>query len=312
MFKRIIQDCHNHKGVIFGGAVRDVYLREYNERLYFEKYGDRRIDTVEFKDRLIVPKDIDCALLAVDYDKLMKTLQKKYYIQYQFEADANYLLDIPNENYHFYRYTLLELHESPVVIQLDLIVQLNGVKVITPFVHFDFDVNSLLWSKHSIRVNPNAIPILAPLYGIYNNTCMQDSMVYSILLDHIVSKNATICTPVKKRINKMKRYGWKIHHKYETIQIQNVPYDGVCVLCQDKIDGDHSTFLCKCAHICMPCLVSHYNVLTKCTICTKIIDPYKLKNDVQMYSTIHLTPQSGMSIRVQDFIFTFLHLESVD
>lgn len=312
MFKQIISECHNHRGVLFGGVVRDIYIQEYNERLYRQKYGNSQSD--EFKDRFLVPKDIDCLLLAVDHKKLINVLQKKYFIQYQFDSDADYLVDVPNGLYRFHRYTLLELQERPILIQLDLIVQVNGEKVVPPFVHFDLDVNTLLWSKHSIRVNPNALPILAVLYGIDNNTVMRDTMIHSILLDHIISKSATVCTPTcsEKRIRKMKRQGWKIHHQYETIQLQHDPYDGVCVLCQDTISGFHSTFHCKCAHICMNCLVSHYDVLTKCTICKKTIDPIKLKNDVRMYSAIHLDPPLGLPIRFCDFIFTFIQPESID
>lgn len=311
MFKRVIADCHNHRGVLFGGIVRDVYIHEYNEQHYRQKYGDSKVD--EYKDRFLVPKDIDCLLLAVDHYKLIKVFQKKYFVQYQFDSDADYLLNVPNGLYRLHRYTLLELRETPTLIQLDLIAQLNGDKVVPPFVNFDLDVNTLLWSKHSIRVNPIAIPILASLYGIHNNTAMRELMTHSILFNHIISKSATVCTPTcsEKRIRKMKRHGWKIHHQYETIQIQHDTYDGVCVLCQDTISGLHSTFHCKCAHICMPCLVSHYDVLTKCTICKKTIDPIKLKNDVRMYSAIHLEPPR-LSIRFQDFIFTFIQPESVD
>lgn len=312
MFKRVIADCHNHRGIIFGGTVRDVYIREYNEQLYRQKYGDSQVD--EFKDRFLVPKDIDCLLLAVDHEKLIQVLQKKYFIQYRFDSDADYIGDVPNGLYRFHRYTLLELQETPVMIQLDLIVQLNGSKVVPPFVQFDLDVNTLLWSKQTICVNPNAVLILASLYGIDNNTTMRDTLTNSILLNHIISKTARVCTPTcpAKRIRKMQRKGWKIHHQYETIQVQDEPYEGVCVLCQDTISGFHSTFHCKCAHICMSCLVSHYDVLTKCTICKKTIDPIKLKNDVRMYSAIHLDPLPGLPIRFQDFIFTFIQPESVD
>lgn len=311
MFKRVISDCHNHSGIIFGGTVRDVYIREYNEQLYHQTYGDSQVN--EFTDRFLVPKDIDCVLLAVDHDKLIKLLQKKYFIQYRFDSDADYLVDVPNGLYRFHRYTLLELQENPLLIQLDLIVQLNGEKVIPPFTHFDLDVNTLLWSKHKICVNPMAIPILASLYSIHTNTAMRDAITHSILFNHIISKTAKICTPTcsETRIRKMKRLGWKVHHQYETIRLQDDTYEGVCVLCQDTITGFHSTFHCKCAHICMPCLVSHYDVLTKCTICNKPIDPIKLKNDVRMYSAIHLD-RPRLSIRFQDFIFTFIQPESVD
>ena len=307
MFKQIVSDCHNHRGVLFGGVVRDFYLHEYNERLYRQKNGYGQ--AYEFKDRFLMPKDIDCLILEVDHEKLISMLQKKYFIQYQFDSDADYLVDVPNGLYRFHRYTLLELHERPILIQLELMVQLNGVKVV-PFVHFDLDVNTLLWSKHSIRVNPIALPILAALYGIDNNTAMRELMTHSILFDHIISKNATICTPTcsEKRIRKMKRRGWKIHHQYETIHLHDDPYEGVCVLCQDTISGFHSTFHCKCAHICMPCLGSHYELLTKCTICKKSIDPIQLKNDVRMYSAIHLDPVPVC----QDLIFTFIQPESVD
>ena len=117
---------------------------------------------------------------------------------------------------------------------------------------------------------------------------MRDSILYTTLFEQIMAKIATICSPKcpTRRILKMKKHGWKVKYSYETIHITNKPYDGLCVLCQDTIVGDHSTFECKCAHICMCCLRTHYAALPRCTICKREVDYEKLKNDIRIYVAI--------------------------
>jgi hypothetical protein len=204
-------------------------------------------------------------------------------------ADANYLtaVDTTDGEYGFNRYSIIELRDDvPVILQLDMIIQLTGDKLLYPFKCIDMDVNSLLWTKDSIIVNPNVVYSIGRSHDIYTSLPIT---IYTTLFENIRLKKA-ICTSKcpSRRILKMKKKGWEVNYPFtDVILISNAPYDGVCVLCQETIEGEHSTFPCKCAHICMGCLRKHYAAIPKCTICKNDVDQDALRNEVRIYNAIH-------------------------
>ena len=150
------------------------------------------------------------------------------------------------------------------------------------------DVNALWWTRHEMIVHTNQLDCVGRLNDIYGMpTSLRNSIIYVTLFEKIRMKKAT-CTShcTSRRIVKMKQKGWEVNYKYETIRISNALYDGVCVVCQDTIEGDHSTFECKCAHICMGCLRKHYTSILRCTICKTELSQETLRNDVRIYSAI--------------------------
>ena len=285
MFNQIVKECHHHGGVIFGGAVRDSYLHNVAEQLFYEKYGSTESD--EFADRFLVPKDIDCILLGSQLDPLMNTLQRKYYVKTgSAEHDYGYIA----KGYTFHHYSLLKISGQPMIIDMDLLVQDEGTDLMIPELPFDMDVNVLLWDSKRIYINPTARHVLRTLLDRrpIESPSMADVLNLTIVLEHVAAKKA-LCTSTcaSSRIIRMIRYGWKLSYSYETICVTEDVYDGLCVLCQDTIVGLHSSFLCGCAHICMSCLSTHYAALIKCTLCKKKVDPEKLKNDVRIYNALH-------------------------
>jgi len=182
------------------------------------------------------------------------------------------------------RYSVVDMQAEPISVQLDLIIQLNGDKLLYPFKRVDMDVNALLWTNDSMIVNPNEVHNIGYMHNMYTRNF---AVIYTALFENILAKKAK-CTRVcsSRRICKMKKQGWVVHYEYEKIQISNEPYEGVCVLCQETIEGYHSTFGCKCAHICMPCLRKHYAAIPRCTICKEPVDQESLYNDVRIYNAI--------------------------
>ena len=291
LVKQIVRMCHEFNGTIFGGAARDAYIHDYDARKFclkydLSQYNDMQI--TEFSGRFVVPNDVDCIILAQDHEKLLTALHHKFHIRATLDYDATYTteLDVPSKQYQFKRYSIVSLQDVPVVLQLDMIIQVNGDKLLTPFRTVDMDVNALWWTKDSMIINPNEVRSIGSSHDIYTHVF---GITYTTLFENILSKKATICTSrcPSRRILKMKKQGWNIHYEYNDIIIFNEPYDGVCVLCQDTIVGDHSTFRCKCAHICMTCLRKHYASLHRCTICKMPVDAETLYNDVRIYSAIH-------------------------
>ena len=291
MMKRLIGMCHECNGVIFGGAARDSYIHDYDARKFCEKYdvsqyNDHQI--TEFPGRFVVPNDVDCLMLKEDHEELLTEIHHKFHVRVTLNIDANYLagLDAPSGDYRFKRYSIVELQDVPIIIQLDMIIQGNGDKLVNPFKNVDMDVNALWWTKDSIIVNPDEVRSIGRLHGIHTSVF---GITYTTLFENILLKKA-ICTPQcsSKRILKMKTQGWEVNYMYEVIHISNAPYEGVCVLCQETMEGDHSTFECRCAHICMGCLRKHYAAIPRCTICKMPVDPKALRNELRMYNAIQL------------------------
>ena len=95
----------NYKGIIFGGAVRDYVkrilavekFREYcskNKLNFNESYNDENIYPETFKDRTILPADIDIHITEENYKKLIEELNKNYDIKVNEHIDITpYLFD---------------------------------------------------------------------------------------------------------------------------------------------------------------------------------------------------------------------------
>lgn len=291
MVKRVIRICHGCDGTIFGGAARDSYIHDNDARKFYQKYDPAQyndVEITEFPGRFVVPNDVDCIMMAEDHEKLFTELHHKFHIKVILNVDANYLtgLDTTPGEYRFKRYSIADIKDDVhLVLQLDMIIQSKGDKPIYPFKHIDMDVNALWWTKDSIIVNPHEVYSIGRLHDVHASF----PIIYTTLFENILSKKATICTSKcpSRRILKMKKQGWEVKNCYEVIRISNAPYDGVCVLCQDTIEGDHSTFTCKCAHICMGCLRKHYAAIPRCTICKMLVNEEDLHNDVRIYNAIH-------------------------
>ena len=294
MVKRIISMCHDYNGIIFGGAARDSYIHDYDARKFCQKYDIETyndVEITEFSGRFVVPNDVDCVMLARDSGRLIKKIQRHYHVRATLDVDAHYMsgLEMPSGLYRFHRYSIVDLQDEPLVLQLDMVVQLEGEEVVCPFKNYDMDVNALWWTRQELIIHSNQLDCVGRLNDIYGMpTSLRNSIIYATVFENIRLKKAT-CTShcSSRRILKMKQKGWEVNYKYETIRISNAPYDGVCVVCQDTIEGDHSTFECKCAHICMMCLRKHHTSILRCTICKTELNQEFLRNDVRIYSALH-------------------------
>ena len=293
MVKRIVGLCHQHNGTIFGGAARDSYIHDHDARKFCQKYDISQYqdtEITEFSGRFTVPNDVDCILLASDHKTFLAILHQKFHVKNVLDVDAHYFsgLDIPPDEYRYKRYSVVDLHDVPLVLQLDVIIQVNGDRLIYPFQNIDMDVNALLWTKDSMMVNPDEVRSIGLLHGIYTPVF---GLIYTTLFENILLKKA-MCTSTcsARRIHKMKQHGWEVSYAYETIRISNAPYEGVCVLCQETIEGDHSTFECKCAQICMECLKKHHAAIPRCTICKAYVNQERLENEIRIYKAIQYTP----------------------
>jgi hypothetical protein len=105
----IMQSIIHCGGIIFGGAVRDWYIHDYNAEKYYQAIKDmedvgedKYMDTTffpEFKHRTILPNDIDATMHVDDLKKLKEALIKcNYELVTKFDRKASeYLPNIYEE-----------------------------------------------------------------------------------------------------------------------------------------------------------------------------------------------------------------------
>lgn len=98
----VMKEIVKHEGVVFGGAVRDWYIHNYNATKFYEaikgtedaytnvleKYTDATF-LPEFKDRTVIPNDIDATIPKSCMKGLLESLSKKgFRITNIFKHDA--------------------------------------------------------------------------------------------------------------------------------------------------------------------------------------------------------------------------------
>ena len=268
-FKCALRVCLASKGIVYGGAIRDLFLHNINSREFFttntlEEYSDITVrpDTI---DRLIIPKDIDCLISEKDSADLIRYFNRHYFLKIG-EAYNEYFCR--NTNYKHLKLCVLFHKSSLVYVKIDLIVQKDGVLQL-PCSNLDFDVNGLLLTSNGIGLSE-----------FLNETCadcvIKNADKLQMILDNIRQKKAVFIEgcPIFRYI-KMHKYGWNIHFKAKVFNYYiNEPYEGECIICKEKIPDDMccvSYKACRCdLRICIRCILNNSTKLHKCPLCSEI------------------------------------------
>ena len=113
-FTKVVQCVLDINGLVFGGAVRDIYARDYNARQFYETVGYSRATEFylddeyreEYKDRMMIPKDLDASIHHTKLSLFFQILKdKNIQVKTLFTRDAKtYLPNInvePNEITHW-------------------------------------------------------------------------------------------------------------------------------------------------------------------------------------------------------------------
>lgn len=193
-FMKVVQVVLDVNGLIFGGAVRDIYARDYCARNFYKKVGPSRarefyLDTEyheEFKDRVIIPNDLDATIHHTKLEELLLQLkQKNMVVKTLFCRDAKTYLPNLNVNKNevmHYRFEIRpnifvkfdrpsfarELFEDEFekmltkvyktkqeigAVYVDLLVNQTDKDLDPPFGDLDFECNGLILSKDGIRMS---------------------------------------------------------------------------------------------------------------------------------------------------------------
>jgi hypothetical protein len=279
--KTIIYTLVNCNATIFGGAVRDLFLHNFNATAFYDRFKNKNkndenddididIDLIkkyndpniypDTKDRLLVATDVDLFIKEKDFTKLLRILSIKYFIKKQKEIDMNYrLLNCEKGRYTLYK--VEALNSFHVSVKLDIIVSSEGEPLI-PLMETDFDVNRLMFNlKHQY----------------YLRGKLGDQISFHNVIENIKHKRA-ICNPDIKqfRLDKMIQKGWNISVNYKIYNI--IPcyiMEDKCIVCHCDFNKEYNNkylciveFKCPCKYyVCCECIQTNGEKLNKCVMC---------------------------------------------
>lgn len=193
-FMKVVQVVLDSNGLIFGGAVRDIYARDYNARQFYQTVGYSRATEFymdveyheQFKDRIIIPKDLDATIHHSKLDEIFTQLKSKnmfaktlfcrdaktYLPNIKVEADEimhyrmeirpnifikfdrpSFVSDLFEEEFDKMLSKMSKIKQEVGVVYLDLLVNKTNKELDPPFGDLDFECNGLVMSKDGIRMS---------------------------------------------------------------------------------------------------------------------------------------------------------------
>jgi hypothetical protein len=193
-------------GTVFGGAVRDIILAQYNQNIFFEKHKiNNNINRKEFEDKSVDPETFDRTLYPTDYDvymtdedfwKMMKCIYKNR--DFATITIVN-VMDL-SEKYnnlvlHSTIHRRIEItlrqkcHFSNGKIRIDAIIIDNN----PPFANIDCSVNALLYNNK---------------YKIHTNSQFTNEFIDKTINQILMKETDITCHIQEKRSIKMSAKGW--------------------------------------------------------------------------------------------------------
>ena len=271
-FKKVLNACLNYKGIVYGGAVRDLILhnthaREFQTTHSNSEYTNTEI-SIETLGRLTIPNDIDCLIMEKDSDYLMTHLSSLYFLKVN---EVNNVYFTTDQNYKHFKLSIILNKSNPICVNVDLIVQTAG-ELKMPCMNLDFDVNGLLLTLNGFGLNE----YLRFKTGNQCEKVVHDADILCDILNNIRNKKANMIYKCPLyRFKKMMKYGWSITYRNEVLNHYiNEDYEGECIICKEDIPYDMCCVnyaKCKCdLRICLKCALLHYPKLDKCSLCAEI------------------------------------------
>lgn len=277
---------------IYGGFVRDKIIHDHNAIEFYKKIGEAvnkeqsYLDPEylpEYKDRRILPYDIDCFMTNNNLKELKTALiSKQYTVTIKKNGKAKFYLN-QTQNIDLYHTKILikpKIHNfftdiinvDSLVLDIDV---LHGDKPITKIYrelsnNFDFECNSLI-------ITPDNEYKLA--YFIARSLDPKSKLdKITKIIDDIIHKRA-IALDIPPMIRTYKMFIKEfdiITSNYQLTKIVN-KYDGHCIICHGECDVNKYCIKdSNCdAHFHLTCylsMVSHQSFTQECPMCKKNIN----------------------------------------
>lgn len=308
--------------ILFGGAVRDEIIHNmnatqfYTELSEFNKKNTDKGKLFEYSNsdisphtigRLLIPNDIDVFVKRENMDNIITYFTRHYKTQVVKSRDLSYFKDdLPISKFILHKIELMtKFNNKYFMVKIDLITyDSNEYTTISelPF-DFDFDINSLFWSKQqgiysrqfrTSQTHMTAIHNTIVLNDIYTNIRNKVAVMDDSFLWNNVRQTNEKTTFIKEcRIKKLIAKGWTIKINFNIYQFHNsTTIDDTCIIClktKNEFKACVNFKACNCkSYICLECIKKEYTKIVKCPSCRKTImetddSHIYARNEIYMY-----------------------------
>ena len=303
--------------ILFGGAVRDEIIHNMNatkfyreQSEYYKKNSSKKVFDYSNKDispntigRLIIPNDIDAFIRRDHLDHLITYFTRHYKTQVVKTRDLSYFKDeLPGNKFILQKIELMtKFNNKYFLVKIDLITYESDGEYPTMNelpLDFDFDVNSLFWSKEKgiySRLFTSSLSHMTSIHNtvilneIYTNISNKVAVMDDVFLWNNVRQNNDKLLFIKhNRIEKLVRKGWSIKINFNIYQFYKssaIAEDDTCIIClKNKNDFNvcvnFKTCNCK-TYICIDCIKKEYTKINSCPSCRK---PLMQSSDSHIYA----------------------------
>jgi hypothetical protein len=313
--------------ILFGGAVRDEIIHNMNATNFYRELSDYYKKTSDLKTRklfeysnkdisphtigrLIIPNDIDAFIRRDQLNDLITYFTRNYKTQVVKTRDLSYFKDdLPANKFILQKIELMtKFNNKYFTVKIDLITYESSGEYPTMNelpLDFDFDVNSLFWSKEkgiysrlftssmSHIVSIHNTVILNEIYtNISNKVALMDD---AFLWNNVRQTNDKILFIKENRIEKLIRKGWTIKinfNIYDFHKSDTMSQDDNCVIClknRNDFKACVNFKVCNCkTYICLECIKKEHTKINKCPSCRKTImgsvdSHIYARNEIYMY-----------------------------
>lgn len=299
-FTKVVQCLLDTGGIVFGGAVRDIYARDNNAKMFYEKVGYENANEfyldedyhTEFKDRKMIPKDLDASIHHTKVKSFLDLLYKNnlnIHILYKRDAKTylpninvetgevthwcisvrphmfvkldkpSFMTDLLKDEFEAIMVKINKLKQDISPIFIDLLVNQTDRDIDPPFGDLDFECNGLVLTQDGIRLSR----CLHDKW--YNRTypleldSKLERIKKDILRKYAVPITQQITSKMAYRTAKMVNKGYKIHMQdIITIHCKEEEQHS-CILCHEDLNEDNK-------HYKLPCCEARYH--EKCLVLT--------------------------------------------
>lgn len=271
-FMSVVRDTIlDHRGVIFGGYVRDLIIHDHFANAFYEVVAsspsayNNPLFMKDAWDRTLIPNDIDFRIKETDLTALMTAFERKHITtRVEFMRDPrNYIGHVNMSDptlKHIRMYVSIDMtkvnsafnelpirmnsrHNRAPSIKLDIFSSQHRFS--EPFIaHPDFECNALYMTPHGFSVSS----FVSKKDHAYN-----DELLKQRIISNIIKRDTKYLNPdpdsematrtMIYRVDRMLRSNWMIEDDIIRT-VKDRRYTGHCIICHGDLDEVHFKLHC--------------------------------------------------------------------
>ncbi len=258
-------------GIVFGGYVRDTYLKDFMVASFFEnseldhsKFWDPKY-SLETADRLLIPKDIDISFKTREDSDLFFEELKELNFKVK-KGDSHGIYGVQNGNVIHCKFEAtyiiggsLAIRGRKIYVEIDVCVS----PMEPPFDNIDMMTNILVEDGSGIRISCN---MGSEICGNSRQNTFSKKKFETRILDMITRKESEIVRTKEdlsikshmiKRITKMVERGWTFTN-IDWMKPE-ISMDFTCTVCMDATAPKTSIVINNGSHFHRECFTEYIN-----------------------------------------------------